>query len=66
MLEWKYLDGLRVREIAQRLGETEKAVETVLYRARIEFRRLFEQERFRAREVTRLPGTGSDISPESS
>ena len=57
VLEWKYLDGLRVREMAERLGETEKAVETVLYRARIEFRRLFEQERFRAGKVTRLPGT---------
>ncbi len=42
VLEWKYLDALRVREIAERLGETEKAVETVLYRARREFRRLFE------------------------
>jgi RNA polymerase sigma-70 factor (ECF subfamily) len=42
VLEWKYLDSLRVREIAERLGETEKAVETVLYRARREFRRLFE------------------------
>jgi RNA polymerase sigma-70 factor (ECF subfamily) len=66
VLEWKYLDGLRVREMAERLGETEKAIETVLYRARIEFRRRYEQERFRAREVTRLPGTGSDRSPESS
>lgn len=65
VLEWKYLDALRVREMAERLGETEKAVETVLYRARIEFRRRFEQKRFRAHEVTRLPGTGSDISPES-
>ncbi|MEX2317866.1 MAG: sigma-70 family RNA polymerase sigma factor [Pirellulales bacterium] len=44
VLEWKYLDALRVREIADRLGETEKAVETVLYRARREFRRLFESE----------------------
>jgi RNA polymerase sigma-70 factor (ECF subfamily) len=66
LLEWKYLDGLRVREMAERLGETEKAIETVLYRARIEFRRLFEQERLRERKVTRLPGTGSDQSPESS
>jgi len=41
VLEWKYLDALRVREIAERLGESEKAVETVLYRARREFRRLF-------------------------
>jgi RNA polymerase sigma-70 factor (ECF subfamily) len=44
VLEWKYLDALRVREIADRLGETEKAVETVLYRARREFRRLFESD----------------------
>jgi RNA polymerase sigma-70 factor, ECF subfamily len=65
VLEWKYLDGLRVRAMAERLGETEKAVETVLYRARIEFRRLYEQERFCGAKVTRLPGTGSDISPES-
>lgn len=41
-LEWKYVDGMRVREIANRLGETEKAVEATLYRARREFRRLFE------------------------
>jgi RNA polymerase sigma factor (sigma-70 family) len=65
VLEWKYLEGLRVREMAERLGETEKAVETVLYRARIGFRKLFEQERQGRAEVTRLPGTGSDISPKS-
>ncbi|MEM8946120.1 MAG: sigma-70 family RNA polymerase sigma factor [Planctomycetota bacterium] len=41
-LEWKYIDGMRVREIATRLGETEKAVEATLYRARREFRRLYE------------------------
>lgn len=41
-LEWKYVDGLRVREIAERLGETEKAVEATLYRARREFRRRFQ------------------------
>lgn len=41
-LEWKYVDGLRVREIAERLGETEKAVEATLYRARREFRRKFQ------------------------
>ncbi len=45
MLEWKYLDALPVREIAERLGETEKAVEAVLYRGRREFRRLFESLR---------------------
>jgi RNA polymerase sigma factor (sigma-70 family) len=42
VLEWKYLESLGVREIAERLGESEKAVESVLYRARREFRRLFE------------------------
>lgn len=41
-LEWKYVDEMRVKEIAARLGETEKAVEATLYRARREFRRLYE------------------------
>ena len=41
-LEWKYIEGFRVKEIADRLGETEKAVEATLYRARREFRRLYE------------------------
>jgi len=45
VLEWKYLDALSVREMAERLGETEKAVESVLYRARREFRRLFDMPR---------------------
>ena len=41
-LEWKYIDGLRIREIADRLKETEKAIEAMLYRARREFRRQYE------------------------
>ena len=41
-LEWKYLDRLSVGEIAKRLDLTEKAAESVLYRGRREFRRLFE------------------------
>ncbi len=45
VLEWKYLDGLSVKEMAERLGETEKAVESVLYRGRREFRRLFDSQR---------------------
>src|SRR6476469_4182813 len=45
VLEWKYLDALSVREMARRLGEAEKAVESVLYRARREFRRLFDSQR---------------------
>jgi len=43
VLEWKYLERLAVREIAQRLGRTEKAVESLLYRARRAFRDLFGQ-----------------------
>jgi RNA polymerase sigma-70 factor, ECF subfamily len=45
VLEWKYFEALPVRDIAERLGETEKAVESVLYRARREFRRLFDSQR---------------------
>ncbi len=37
-LEWKYLEGLSVREIAQRLGLGEKAAESLLTRARESFR----------------------------
>jgi RNA polymerase sigma-70 factor (ECF subfamily) len=47
VLEWKYIDSLGVRQIAERLGETEKAVEAVLYRARREFRRLFDLQQAR-------------------
>jgi RNA polymerase sigma factor (sigma-70 family) len=37
-IEWKYLDGLSVREIAEQWETTEKAVESILFRARREFR----------------------------
>lgn len=37
-LEWKYVDHLSVQEIAARMATTEKAVESILYRARREFR----------------------------
>lgn len=42
VLEWKYADGMSVRQVAERLGMTEKAIEANLYRARREFRRQFE------------------------
>jgi RNA polymerase sigma-70 factor (ECF subfamily) len=42
-LEWKYIDGLSVGDIADRLGRTEKAVESVLYRARRSFRAHFHR-----------------------
>jgi RNA polymerase sigma-70 factor (ECF subfamily) len=51
-LEWKYLDKLSVREMATRLDLTEKAVESILYRARLEFR-----ERFERREQTHQSST---------
>jgi RNA polymerase sigma factor (sigma-70 family) len=38
VLEWKYLDKLAVREIAARLDLTQKAAESILFRARREFR----------------------------
>ena len=37
-LEWKYIDGLPVKEIAARLGVSGKAAESVLTRAREAFR----------------------------
>ncbi|MEX2286937.1 MAG: sigma-70 family RNA polymerase sigma factor [Planctomycetaceae bacterium] len=41
VLEWKYLEDLSVREIAGRLGRTERAVEGLLFRARHAFRRFY-------------------------
>jgi RNA polymerase sigma factor (sigma-70 family) len=38
VLEWKYIDRLSVRQIAERLVMTEKGAESVLFRARREFR----------------------------
>jgi RNA polymerase sigma-70 factor (ECF subfamily) len=40
-LEWKYIDGLSVAEIAQRLGVGTKAAESTLTRARTAFRDAF-------------------------
>lgn len=37
-LEWKYIDGLSVREIAERMSLGEKATESLLTRARESFR----------------------------
>lgn len=37
-LEWKYVEKLSVREIAERLNTSEKAAESILFRARKEFR----------------------------
>ena len=37
-LEWKYVEKLSVREIGERLSITEKAAESILFRARKDFR----------------------------
>lgn len=37
-LEWKYLESLSVREMAERWGRSERAIEGILYRARRSFR----------------------------
>jgi RNA polymerase sigma-70 factor, ECF subfamily len=46
-LEWKYVESLSVREIAERLGRTEKAVEAILYRARNSFRTIYARQHTR-------------------
>jgi DNA-directed RNA polymerase specialized sigma24 family protein len=43
LLEEKYLDGLSVRQIAQRRGVGEKSVESALSRAREAFREKYER-----------------------
>ncbi len=45
LLEDKYIEGLSVREIAQREGSSEKAVESALSRAREAFRKVFGELR---------------------
>lgn len=44
-LEWKYIDKVSVRDISERLGMTEKAVESILFRGRREFRERVEKLR---------------------
>jgi RNA polymerase sigma-70 factor, ECF subfamily len=51
-LELKYLDGLSVREIAERLGGTERSIDSILYRARRDFRQLYELKQQRAEKQT--------------
>lgn len=44
VLEWKYAEGASVREIARRLSVGEKAAESLLTRARIAFRSMYEEK----------------------
>lgn len=43
VLEWKYVEGLSVAEIAARIGRSEKAIESMLTRARDAFRGALEE-----------------------
>ena len=54
-----------MREIAERLGDSEKAIETVLYRARREFRRLFEAKRPGGVALQAIHERGSDFPQQS-
>jgi RNA polymerase sigma factor (sigma-70 family) len=58
-LEWKYIDKLSVREIAVRLDLTEKAAESILFRARREFRERLE------RNSDTVPAAKSPGQPDS-
>jgi RNA polymerase sigma-70 factor (ECF subfamily) len=42
-MEWRYLDGLDVADVAKRLALTYKAAESLLSRARSAFREVYEQ-----------------------
>ena len=55
-LEWKYIEQLSVREIAGRLDTTEKSAESILFRARREFRE----------KLTRLEDQAEDDDRQSS
>lgn len=53
VLEWKYMDRLTVREIASRLAVTEKAAESILFRARNQMRD--ELHRLNREDLVPLP-----------
>jgi len=53
VLEWKYVDGLSARQIADRLGLGVKAAESVLTRARTAFRDRFTRRSARAGHASR-------------
>lgn len=53
VLEWKYIEGLSVKQIADRLGQSPKAAESVLGRARTAFREA----------ITELAGAPDALEP---
>ncbi|MEZ6125235.1 MAG: sigma-70 family RNA polymerase sigma factor [Planctomycetaceae bacterium] len=71
-LEWKYIDHVSVRDIADRLDCTEKAAESILFRARREFRHRMEMRDLQE-DVANLPAGRSasdavsqEIKPDDS
>lgn len=65
-LEWKYVDRLSVREIADRLDLTEKAAESVLFRARREFRTRMERDTDEvSAETERAVGPNGELETSS-
>lgn len=64
VLEWKYLDKLSVRQIAERLGVSEKAAESILYRARRDFRTQMVNEEDSPAESTAPPGCSRNGSAD--
>ena len=58
-LEWKYVENLSTREIAIRFGQTEKAVESILFRARNRFREQAAQ--VDQEETTTRRGTPAEL-----
>jgi RNA polymerase sigma factor (sigma-70 family) len=58
VLEWKYIEELSVREIAQRLNRTDKAIEAMLYRARHSFKALYQEMLARDSDRTRRSDDG--------
>jgi RNA polymerase sigma-70 factor, ECF subfamily len=60
VLEWKYLEGLPVQEIAERLEVGPKAAESILTRARAAFRTAFDEL---SRDPGLVPGRESGRRP---
>lgn len=58
-MEWRYIDGLDVAEVAQRLALTYKAAESLLSRARSTFREAYEQL-----SAAPVAGRGAKTFPE--
>lgn len=65
VLESKYLDAMPVRDLACHLGESEKAVESLLYRARREFRRLYQAKQKWAKNSFVSKKYSTDVDPIS-